>query len=177
MGEQMDFWIVQNSWGDSWSDKGFVKVQRGTNLCKIASGAMYPVLKTAVPKTLKPITTPTICTKGKGDVFKDGVYVKSFCIENLWRNYEDSRVNCLINDMELYKLDTPEATSALLNYANKQFTAFSNASYFVDGKDQFGCKNINNIKNDEMFEAGTEACDGLTRSVCQYINISREFIF
>lgn len=38
-----DYWLVRNSWGTSWGDKGYVKMVRGKNLCTIASMTSYPV--------------------------------------------------------------------------------------------------------------------------------------
>ena len=32
----MDYWIVRNSWGDEWGDGGYIKMQKGVNLCCIA---------------------------------------------------------------------------------------------------------------------------------------------
>jgi len=42
-GEGFDkFWIVRNSWGESWGEDGFIRVQRGSNLCHISDDVTYP---------------------------------------------------------------------------------------------------------------------------------------
>lgn len=38
-----DYWLVRNSWGTSWGDKGYVKMARGKDLCGIAESVVYPV--------------------------------------------------------------------------------------------------------------------------------------
>merc|ERR1712072_915722 len=43
-----DYWKVKNSWGASWGEKGYVRIERGNSqkggLCGILMAPSYPVL-------------------------------------------------------------------------------------------------------------------------------------
>jgi hypothetical protein len=98
---------------------GFFKLKRGANLCSVNVDAMYPILNTPTSRAIKPINAPTDCMI-MDDVYSSaGVYLKSICIDQYGRNYDKSNMNCVLRGMQLYKLDSEDARSKLIDLGNK----------------------------------------------------------
>jgi hypothetical protein len=122
-----------------------------------------------------PINTPTDCNIMEDIYSLAGVYLKSLCIDTFKRNYEDSLNDCLINQMRLYRADSPEAISFVLEAADNKWTFESVLLHIYENAT--GPLFLSNDNPSGMSEIIIGNSSAYKQSICEYIDVNRELSF
>lgn len=86
-----DYWKVKNSWGSSWGEAGYIRIERGTDKCGIGDSASYPVVDGSAPPSPTPPSPPgpsppgppSGCADKQDKFYCDFAKQQNFC-KDLW---------------------------------------------------------------------------------------------
>jgi hypothetical protein len=153
-------------------------MKRGAKLCSIHIDAGIPILKTAAPKPFKPINAPIDC-KIMDNVYNSaGIYDKSLCIDGYARTYENARLKCLSRGMRLYRADSTEAKTAVLDTADMNWTKNSFSIRLHIAANSTGPLIVSNVNTSGLSEITTNSdFTDLKLSVCEYIDFTCKISF
>ena len=129
----LDYWIVRNSWGADWGEKGYMRLARGHNACGVANAAIYPVLQTSVETIPFSHITGEYCGNILGVVRNVNITFNANSTFDISANVFDQALQCT-NEAYLYdktsgKVTIPETKGCLAKFLSKFGVSELNISY------------------------------------------------
>ncbi|KAH8613462.1 Cathepsin propeptide inhibitor domain [Trypanosoma vivax] len=80
------YWIIKNSWSSSWGEKGYIRIEKGTNQCLVAQLASSAVVggpgPTPTPTPTTTTTTTTTTAPGPSSSFTKTLCSGDDCADN-----------------------------------------------------------------------------------------------
>jgi hypothetical protein len=118
---------------------------------------------------LKPIPKPAVCFQ-TAYVFQNGTYEKSLCYVKARMTYYRAQTFCNDQQMQLYRLDSPNAIKTVYQTAIKSFGGSSKAVAFVEGRQGDRCATVyGDAKNN------TDWCQTTYTFFCEFVDEGKNY--
>lgn len=111
------------------------------------------------------ISVPEICFSIKNLRNPSGTYLKTACLVPVVRNYDSILTTCLVNNMELLTVDSPEVEAAITTYTG---TLYPSGWLWIAGKNGTKCSVLEKTNILLPFAVKTIDCFNLFYSFCGY---------
>jgi hypothetical protein len=127
---------------------------------------------------LKPIPQPTENSFATENVYSSvGAYIKSLTIDNFARTYYESRFNCLKKGMQLFRADSAEADTIVLEVADMKWTVQSLYAMLHISANASGPLFVSNNNPSGVCEISLGNSSAYKLSVCEFVDADCKLSF